>query len=536
MTLSPSDSVGPVGPYGMLSPFDSDSVGPYGMLSPCDSDSVGPYGTLSPSDSDSVGPYGTLSPCDSDSVGPYGTLSPSDSVAVGHVGPDGMMSSSDLAGILFPAVPTGMPFPVGPVGPYGTLSPSVTTAVGPDGTLSSSDLAGILFPAIPAGIPSPVGHVGMCETLSWYDYKLGRDNGSAELPSLMGPAKTLGTVSPSDPWARRGCCPHLFVNAPAPWALLGYCPRYDGTGLVQIAPTGELLSVEAVPFPGKRNPNINQLPAEMLVGDCGEVGSRDVPGISCRTVPGGLGDPAVVAMIGLDVMPMGERIQLHRANMNAEWDIRDEFETIDGMPVDHGGDLCDSDKSDWEDPCDIAYAEEVDLDALDGIKLKVFERLKRPDDSVLLVEEQTVLTQVRRTSSSRQQWQLDTLGVKPVADILNEMHDVPDEAVSAIRRSCSETYGGGTDLYSEEDISGSDCGSVESREWILGKTGVTLHLEMDTVPFHRIRMIRCRRWCSGTNCFQLKTLPICMCRIMRNCLCQHYRFSWMKGGLWSHRI
>ena len=55
-------------------------------------------------------------------------------------------------------------------------------------------------------------------------------------------------------------------------------------------------------------------------------------------------------------------------------------------------------------------------------------------------------------------------GVEPVADILNEIHDVPDAAVSAIRRSCSETYGGGTDLYYEEDISGSDCGSVESHE------------------------------------------------------------------------
>ena len=27
----------------------------------------------------------------------------------------------------------------------------------------------------------------------------------------------------------------------------------------------------------------------------------------------------------------------------AEWDIRNEFETIDGMPVYYGGDLCDSD-------------------------------------------------------------------------------------------------------------------------------------------------------------------------------------------------
>ena len=79
-------------------------------------------GTLSPSDSDSVGP-----------VGPCGTLSPSDSVAVGPVGPDGMLSSSDLAGMLFPAVPAGILFPVGPVGPYGTLFPSDSDSVGPVG-------------------------------------------------------------------------------------------------------------------------------------------------------------------------------------------------------------------------------------------------------------------------------------------------------------------------------------------------------------------------------------------------------------------
>ena len=54
-----------------------------------------------------------------------GTLSQSDSVADGPVGPGGTLSSSDLAGVLFPAVPAGMPFPVGPAGPvglYGTLS------------------------------------------------------------------------------------------------------------------------------------------------------------------------------------------------------------------------------------------------------------------------------------------------------------------------------------------------------------------------------------------------------------------------------
>ena len=64
--------------------------------------------------------------------------------SVGPMGPDGTLSSSDLAGILFSAVPVGIPFPVGPVG---TLSPSDSNSVGPvgpGGTLSSSVFAGIL--------------------------------------------------------------------------------------------------------------------------------------------------------------------------------------------------------------------------------------------------------------------------------------------------------------------------------------------------------------------------------------------------------
>ena len=134
------------------------------------SDSDGPVGTLSPSDSDSVDPVGTLSPSDSASVGPVGMLSPSDSVSVGHDGPDGMLSSSDFAGMLFPAVPAGIPFPVGPDGTLsssdlaGKLFPAIPAGIpfpaGPDGTMSSSIFAGILIPTIPAGLPFPAGPVG----------------------------------------------------------------------------------------------------------------------------------------------------------------------------------------------------------------------------------------------------------------------------------------------------------------------------------------------------------------------------------------
>ena len=114
------------------------------------------------------------------------------------------------------------------------------------------------------------------------------------------------------------------------------------------------------------------------------------------------------------------------------------------MPVYYGGDLCTSDESDWEDPYDIAcakYVEQYNCDALEGMELMVFERLKGPDDSVMMVSERNGTTPVP-------QWESDT-----------KMHDVPDAAVSPNRRSCSETYDDGTALYyMRGGISDSDCG------------------------------------------------------------------------------
>ena len=149
----------------------------------------GVVGTLSPSISDSVGHVGTLSPSDSDSVGLCGMLSPSDSDSVGPVGPEGTLSSSDLAGILFPAVPAGIPFPIGL-----TL------------TMSSSAFDGMLIPAVPAGLPFPAG--------------------------------PIGTLSPSD-----------FESAD-PVGPVGALPPCDiVTGLFPIVPVGELSSVDTVRRP-----------------------------------------------------------------------------------------------------------------------------------------------------------------------------------------------------------------------------------------------------------------------------------------------
>ena len=60
-----------------------------------------------------------------------------------------------------------------------------------------------------------------------------------------------------------------------------------------------------------------------------------------------------------------------------EWDIRDQFETINGMPVYYGGDLYDSDDSDSDDPYEIAsaaYVEDYNFDVPEGMELMVHVR------------------------------------------------------------------------------------------------------------------------------------------------------------------
>ena len=84
-------------------------------------------------------------------------------------------------------------------------------------------------------------------------------------------------------------------------------PDKDWTGLFPTVPRGELLSVVAVPFPRSgRDPAITQLPAEGLEGECSDVVYKTVTEHGGRSVPEVVKTAAVVAMVGLDEMPMGE--------------------------------------------------------------------------------------------------------------------------------------------------------------------------------------------------------------------------------------
>ena len=417
---------------------------------------TGPVGTLSPSDSYSVGP-----------VGPDGTLSSSDLAgilfpavpagipipvdAVGPVGPDGMLSSSDLVGILFSAVPAGIPFPAGPVGPVGrdgTLSssdpagmlfPAIPAGmlipagpvdpVGPDGTLSSSNHAGILFSAVPAGIPFPAGPVG---TLSPSDF------------GYVGPVGPVGTLSLSD---------HVGVlSLTVPVGVLSLVDPDDETpaGLVQAVRTE---------FPDWQDPVVKQLPAALPVWDPGNVGDVDMTMDVRQAVPNVIDRRAVVAMVGIRTARMGED-----APMDCDSDCDCE-EWVFSM-----SDLYDSD---WVYPRDLAYADWCDFNTPEeyGVDLPDREDTGLPkavDVSVMMVCEVASPGYERQELSSCSLPVADVVIAEPVADVLIVGQNVPvvtesQDHMNTFDLDILNTFEtvGGMPVYYGGDLNDSDCESVD---------------------------------------------------------------------------
>ena len=93
-------------------------------------------------------------------------------------------------------------------------------------------------------------------------------------------------------------------------------------------------------------------------------------------------------------------------------DIRDQFETINGMSVYCGGYLCDLDESDWDDPYDIAsaeYVEQYNFDVPEGMELMVHVRRRGLYGSDIRENEETGLTHVCQTSLGCTRDELDTV-------------------------------------------------------------------------------------------------------------------------------
>ena len=118
--------------------------------------------------------------------------------------------------------------------------------------------------------------------------------------------------------------------------------------------------VAAVPLPAIRDPMVASSPVEVIVGDCDVITEENITGHDGWLDPEVVGTPSVVAMVGRNALPMSNDTTLSCVDECTEWDIRDQFETINGISVYYGGDLCDLDESDWDDPYDIASAEYVE--------------------------------------------------------------------------------------------------------------------------------------------------------------------------------
>ena len=154
----------------------------------------------------------------------------------------------------------------------------------------------------------------------------------------------------------------------------------------------------AVPLPAIKDPMITLSPVEEMVGECDVVTEGNI------TVLGGgsdteiVGTPAVVAMVGMNTLPIRNDAPFDYGDIYTAWIAINGYqcEVVDGVTVYYGGNLCDSDESDWEDPYDIAsqqYVDDYNFDVPEEMDLMVFERNGGPSGSEMLDEVQ--LKQIR---------------------------------------------------------------------------------------------------------------------------------------------
>ena len=90
-------------------------------------------------------------------------------------------------------------------------------------------------------------------------------------------------------------------------------------------------------------------------------------------------------------------------------DVEDQYETFNGMPVYYGGDLYDSEDSDWDDPyalASAAYVEDYTFDVPEGMDLMVHRHNRFPENSDVRQDCQMDVAPVYQTVSyaSKDEW------------------------------------------------------------------------------------------------------------------------------------
>ena len=135
----------------------------------------------------------------------------------------------------------------------------------------------------------------------------------------------------------------------------------------------------------------------MLVGNCDVITNGNIAaGHDGWSAPEMVGSSSGVVRAGYAALPRCTDTTLVCVDDYTEWDILDQFETFNGMPAYYGGDLYDSEDSDWDDPYAIASAAYVDynFDVPEGMDLMVHDRRRSPYGSDIREDRQTGLTHV----------------------------------------------------------------------------------------------------------------------------------------------
>ena len=138
---------------------------------------------------------------------------------------------------------------------------------------------------------------------------------------------------------------------------------------------------DAVPLPAVSDPRMASSPGEMLVGNCDVITDGNIAGHDGWSAPEMVGSSSVIVRAGCAALPRCTDTTLVCVDEYTECDILDQSETFNGMPVYYGGDLYDSEDSDWDDPCEIAsatYVEDYNFDFPEGMYLMVHERRRSP--------------------------------------------------------------------------------------------------------------------------------------------------------------
>ena len=79
-----------------------------------------------------------------------------------------------------------------------------------------------------------------------------------------------------------------------------------------------------------------------------------------------------------------------------------QYETFNGLPVYYGGDMYDSEDSEWDDPLElasVAYVEDYNFDIPEGMDLMVHRRSRSSDGSEIQRDDQVDMVPVCRMVS-----------------------------------------------------------------------------------------------------------------------------------------